>query len=126
MNTAFRTTLAAAGAAAALLAAPAMAQVSLTEQQQIARFLADQGYSHVTVSELDRDVTVLAFRDGRTQSFAYHSGNGRLVRVGNLDDRGRSLADDRSGDGHEDHLGRDDGGYGGEAPGVGDPNKGDH
>lgn len=82
MSTALRTTLAAAGAIVALLATPAIAEMSLAEQQRVARILADQGYSGVRFLELDRDVTVLGYRDGSVQAFAYNNGHGGLVPVG--------------------------------------------
>lgn len=108
MNTALRTMFAATGTIAALLAAPAMAEVSLSEQQRIARDLADQGYSRVSFSELDRDVIVLAARDGMMQSFAYDRLSRRIAPLGNGGGGGsRTFVEDRSSD-HDDsdHFGR--------------------
>ena len=123
MSTALRTTLAAAGAIVALLATPAIAEMSLAEQQRVARILADQGYSGVRFSELDRDVTVLAYRDGSVQSFAYAKGNGLIVPVGMTTGVTRAVFTDGSRDGKNDLFGYRSGG--GEGPGWGRDNRGD-
>lgn len=132
MTTAFRTMLAATGIVAALMAAPAMAQVSQAEQQRIARDLAEQGYSRVSFSELDRDVIVLAARDGAMQGFAYDGGSGRLVSVGSRDGGGMGgvYVESRSSDdggGADGARGRNGGGVGQDdrEPEVGGENRGD-
>lgn len=127
MDTAFRTMLAATGAVAALLAAPAMAQMPQAEQQRIARSLAEQGYSRVSFLELDRDVIVLAARDGATQGFAYDNGSGRLVSVGSRDNgMSNAYVESRtSDDGAFGVRGRDDFGQDDRKPEEGE-NRGDH
>lgn len=101
MSIALRTTLAAAGTILALLPAPSMAEMSLAEQQRVARILADQGFSNIRFSELDREVIVLADRDSSIQSFAYLNGNGGLVSVGMKSGAPPVLSMDRGRDGHE-------------------------
>lgn len=127
MDTAFRTMLAATGAVAALLAAPAMAQMPQAEQQRIARSLAEQGYSRVSFLELDRDVIVLAARDGAMQGFAYDNGSGRLVSVGSRDNgMSNAYVESRtSDDGAFGARGRDDVGQDDRKPEEGE-NRGDH
>ena len=105
MKIALRTALAATGIIAGLLAAPAMAQMSQAEQQRIARSLADQGYTNVRFSELDRDVIVLADRAGLMQSFAYDNWNGGLVPVGMVSSPPSELFLDRGRDGFEGDYG---------------------
>lgn len=125
MKAAFRTSLAAAGVAAACYGAPAMADVSMADQQHIARALAERGYSRVTITEDDGDVVVLGTRDGVTHAFAYEPDYRQLVSVGEGDGDGSVEAmsyddydDDRGGDnnrhgdrrgggGHDGGMGRD-------------------
>jgi len=117
-------TLAAAGTVAALLAAPAMAEVSLAEQMRVTQDLTVQGYSDVRFSELDRDVIVLADRDGSVQSFAYGNGNGWIVPVGMRTGVIRAVFTDGGRDGKNDLLGYGSGGD--EGHGWGRDNRGDN
>lgn len=91
-----RTMIVAAGLAAALVA-PAVAQVSRAEGQAIARSLAGQGYSDVSIDEDDGEVTVSATREGERHSFSWDRDGGRLEPVGGDDDDGRPNDDGRRG-----------------------------
>jgi hypothetical protein len=123
MKITLRTALAATGVVAGLLAGPAMAQPTLAEQQRVARILADQGYSGVSFTELDRDVIVLARRDGSLHSFAYANGNGWIVPVGMRTGVTRAVFSDGGRDGRNDLFGYRSGGD--EDHGWGRDNRGD-
>ena len=117
-----RTMIVAAGLAAALVA-PAVAQVSRAEGQAIARSLAGQGYSDVSIDEDDGEVTVSATREGERHSFSWDRDGGRLEPVGGDDDDGRPDDDGRRGAEAEDDgpgNGSGDNGDGGPEGGDGD------